>query len=181
MVRPFDDLRDVHVGMPIAVLGGGPSLWVDLDDLPGHARLVGVNYHAARIVHLDYITFLDDPEKSKRLLPHMERHTGRRVSPLSHWSDWELVNVPDFGLTSTFAAWVACLMGGDPILLCGMDCYTTGARYCHGGTMAPHPCQSYPVEIHIDTWRRAATHFARPEAIRAVSGPLVNVFGKYDA
>jgi hypothetical protein len=175
-------LRGVHAGEPIAVLGAGPGLPADLERLPAGAILIGVNHHAIKLgINLDYVAFLDDPRKipGLRELVFSFRALGRLISPLSAWSSFELVNVPDFGLTATFATWIAAKIGGGSIYLCGFDCYQTGAVYCDGSKIPPHPVHDYPLEMHLDVWRRARPHFGDAR-IRAVSGPLVEVFGGID-
>jgi predicted acylesterase/phospholipase RssA len=154
-----------------------------MTQIPMDSIRIGVNHHASLCVAVAYMAFLDSPARVPGLMARMDDHAGRRISPLLGCTDWDFSGVEfwDGGMTSTFATWVACYMGGDPVLLCGMDCYQTGPVYCHGGTMAPHPCHDYPLENHLGAWRLALVHCERSEVIQAVSGPLVEVFGRYDA
>jgi hypothetical protein len=179
-MKLLSEMRDVHAGQPIAVLGGGPSLPGDVERLPAGAVLIAVNYHADHLLEPDYLVFLDSPGHVPRLLDIMPKYESRRISTTPGYTDWRIdVQTWDAGITSTFATWLACFFGGDPVLLCGMDCYTTGPHYFHGLPMTRHPCQGYPLGKHLEPWHKALKHC--DGEIRAMSGPLVEIFGEYGA
>ena len=78
--------------------------------------------------------------------------------------------------SSSLATWLACWLGCEPVLLCGMDCYQ--------GQRSPDAdprdlAYTYPLEQHLKFWRQAFERCPHAERIRAMSGPLVEVFGKY--
>lgn len=184
-MRPATDLRNAHAGRPVAVLGGGPSLPADLDRLPADAVLIAVNHHAFMIgVAADYLVFMDNPYHIPDLIEAVRGYEGRRIAPIYSLTDYDLSTTPgylDAGCTAPLATWLACFMGGDPVLLCGMDLYRGEVRYCHGGHMPLHPAHTYPLDKQLVPWRRVLERFPPPNAIRAVSGPLVDIFGGFDA
>jgi hypothetical protein len=81
--------------------------------------------------------------------------------------------------SSNTAAWFALWLGCDPVILCGMDCYQGEQVYCHPYT-GDAPTFHYPLEHHLRPWVEDARNLCpNPKRLRAVSGPLVQVFGQY--
>jgi hypothetical protein len=81
--------------------------------------------------------------------------------------------------SSNTAAWFALFMGCDPVILCGMDCYQGKEVYFHS-TKRDCPAFHYPLEHHLRPWIEEGRNLLpHPERLRAMSGPLVNVFGAY--
>lgn len=71
-------------------------------------------------------------------------------------------------------------MGCNPVILCGMDCYQGENKYFH-----PYnddvPSFHYPLDFHLRPWKEDARHLCpHPERLKAMSGPLMNVFGSYE-
>jgi hypothetical protein len=164
-----------------AILGGGPSLVDDLKRLPNGCVLISVNDHALYHCAPDYLVHMDnDFEKYTELGDAIKQFHGQIVSPFSN-SD---VKLPkgwwDGGFTSTLATWFALWKGFDPVILCGMDCYQGEVKYCHSRPDFYHPVFDYPLENHLRAWRLAFKHCPTPERIRAMSGPLIQVFGAYE-
>ena len=62
------NLKDSHTGQPAAILGGGPSLPLDLKRIPAGALLFSVNNHALQLTRADYLVFRDSPEKFPGLM-----------------------------------------------------------------------------------------------------------------
>ncbi len=80
--------------------------------------------------------------------------------------------------SSNTAAWFACWMGCDPVILCGMDLYQGERAYFH--EYEDKPQFHYPLEHHLQPWiEEAKSRLPGWERVRAMSGPLVNVFGAY--
>jgi hypothetical protein len=162
-----------------AVLGGGPSLVEDLARLPKDCVLISVNDHALHHCKPDYLVHLDnDFENAPALKAALDVFDGVVVSPFENSG----VVLPkgewwDGGFSSTMATWFALWQGFDPVILCGMDCYQGEEKYCHPRPDFYHPVFDYPVENHLKAWRLAFDHCPHPERIRAMSGPLVDVFG----
>jgi len=162
-----------------AVLGGGPSLPADLFRLPKDCVLISVNDHALNFCKPDYLVHLDnDFEKAPALKAALDVFEGVVVSPFENSG----VVLPkgewwDGGFSSTMATWFALWKGFDTVILCGMDCYQGEEKYCHPRPDFYHPVFDYPVENHLKAWRLAFDHCPHPERIRAMSGPLVEIFG----
>ncbi|MBI5933266.1 MAG: hypothetical protein HY867_06125 [Chloroflexi bacterium] len=167
-----------------AILGGGPSLPADINQLPPDCALIAVNNHAyypIRHCTPDFMVYMDDPQKAPDLAAALREFQGTIVSPFrdSH------VTLPkgqyyDGGFTSALAVWFALWLDYDPVILCGMDCYQGAEKYCHPRPGFDHPVLHYPLENHLRAWRIVAKHVPHPERIRAMSGPLVTIFGAYD-
>jgi hypothetical protein len=175
-------LKNKFEGQPIAVLGGGPSLPEDLKKLPDGTILMGVNQHASKIVKVDYMVFCDVPHDYEPLFESVNKHISRRITPVPGYSDFDLSGVDILGgeMTGTFATWCALFMGGNPVLLCGMNCFQGEKKYFHNDHARSHPAHFYPVENHLNAWRRVFENFEGKERIKVVSGPLTSVFGKFE-
>ena len=173
------DFQDWQRGRPAAVLGGGPSLPEDLKRVPKDALLIAVNYHALKLVDAPFMVYNDEPTTDPRLLAAVESFKGMRVSP-NPTSDIEF-NVPVWTgfFSSNTAAWFALWMGCDPVILCGMDCYQGERAYFHD--YKDQPNFHYPLEHHITSWVEDAKNMLPGwERVKVMSGPLINVFGKYE-
>jgi hypothetical protein len=165
-----------------AILGGGPSLPSDLKRLPEDCVLISVNDHALHHCTPGYLVYMDNHwEKCPELKQAIDTFKGVIVSPFadSH------ITLPkgqwwDGGFTSTLATWFACWMGADPVILCGMDCYQGEIKYCHPRPDFYHPVFDFPLENHLRAWRFALKRCPNPHVIKAMSGPLVEVFGRYE-
>jgi hypothetical protein len=164
-----------------AILGGGPSLENDLTRLPKDCTLISVNEHALHHCHPSYLVHMDnDFERCFELKQALDTFTGIVVSPFAN-SD---VVLPkgwwDGGFSSTLATWFALWRGFNPVILCGMDCYQGDVKYCHPRPDFYHPVFDFPLENHLRAWRLAFKHCPNPERIKAMSGPLVEIFGAYE-
>jgi hypothetical protein len=62
-----------------------------------------------------------------------------------------------------------------------MDCYQGEIKYCHPRPGFHHPVFDFPLENHLRAWRFALKKCPNADVIKAVSGPLVEVFGAYEA
>ena len=174
---PIASLRNVHAGRPGAVLGGGPSLQADLRRIPKDAILIAVNHHAFEyIVCADYTVFLDDVTRFP--VPHEDiRLLGGIMVSRQQESDVDLGG-PDWWqgrFSGHLACWFACWIGCNPVLLAGMDLYQNPPPQDDLKNLA----YQTPLEEHLDGWREAFMKCPHPERIKAVSGPLVEIFGKY--
>jgi hypothetical protein len=165
-----------------AILGGGPSLPSDLACLPKNCTLISVNDHALHHCTPDYLVHMDNKwEKCPELKQALDSFKGVVVSPFAN----SHIALPkgqwwDGGFTSTLATWFACWMGADPVILCGMDCYQGEVKYCRPRPGFYHPVFDFPLENHLRAWRFALKKCPDAHVIRAMSGPLVEVFGRYE-
>jgi len=146
-------VKDRHSGKVAAILGGGPSLHKDLKRVPSGAIFFAVNHYDADI-ETDYTVYND-------------RHTFEFIKPsnsvtLSRFPESDVQMPYETGVLSIIlAARTAREMGCAPILLCGCDC--TGN----------HAKQDVDIDWYLDKWRKENL-----EDIRAVSGPLQQLFGR---
>lgn len=177
----FDGNDAAGVLRPAAILGGGPSLPENLMRLPAQCVLIAVNNHSFYPVHHctpDFMVYMDDPRKAPDLAASLDVFKGLIVCPFSN----SHVVLPkgeyyDGGFTSALATWFALWMDCNPVILCGMDCYQGEEKYCHPRPGFHHPVMDAPIENHLRAWRNVAKHVPHPERIRAMSGPLVEIFG----
>lgn len=175
------DLRDKHTGRPAAVLGGGPSLPADLERVPAGSVLIGVNQHALRLVKTDYLVFLDDPMRFPILRTAVESFDGIRVTRRKGWGDVDLqgeFRIWMGQLSGHLGAWFAYWLGCAPILLCGMDCYQGEQKYFYGDQRSGTGFHAQLL-TNLNGWREVQRMCPHSERFRAVSGPLVEIFGVY--
>lgn len=173
------ELRGRHQGETIIVLGGAPSLPFDLSALTSEAFdgavLIGVNQHAA-ILPLDYVYFRD-PE----VWPAIEALRCAKVAPHCTFEQYGVIHaghIPDFGFSGPEALWIADYMEASMIVLCGFGLFAPGRRYWH--SLAANDA-GHNFESGIKSWQRARDYCKRPDRVRSVSGPLVEIFGGLDA
>lgn len=166
---------------PAAILGGGPSLPKDLKRLPEDCLLIAVNDHAFHHCGPHVLVYQDRLSWSPRVADVMEDFSGVVVCPWKNSHVKLPVDWWDANQSSCLATWYACWMGFSPVILCGMDCYQGDVKYCHPVKYNPAlPIFNTPLNYHLDLWRGAFEACPHPERIRAMSGPLVEVFGKYE-
>ncbi len=189
----MSSLKDRYYDRPAAVLGGGPSLPADLEKLPRGCQpenmktgqhkplLIAVNYHALYFCHPHWMVYNDGPDTDPELLKAVSQHKNIiRVSPDPSSDVIFDVSVWTGFYSSNTAAWFALWMGCNPVILCGMDCYQGEVKYCHPYTK-DQPSFHYPLDDHIRPWvedgRNLLPHVER---LKVMSGPLVNIFGRYE-
>lgn len=172
----LSSLRDKLAGRGAAVLGGGPSLPGDLARLPKGSILIAVNYHALYHCKPEYMVYNDHPESDPLLLQAVKDFAGIRISP-DPSSDVEFdVDVWTGFYSSNTAAWFALWLGCDPVVLCGMDCYTGERVYCHDYSH-DSPAFHYPLDDHLRPWYEEGVHrLPHVERVRVMSGPLARIF-----
>lgn len=178
---PLHTIKGIHCGHPAAILGGGPSLPDDLARLPPECVLIAVNNHALYYCNPDYMVFMDIPNAQEfpELANAVETFTGLRISqtPLSD-VDIKGSGYWDGGFSSTLATWFGCYLDCNPVILCGMDCYQGEKKYPYERDFY-HPAMDAPLADHINAWRPALKKCPHPERIKAMSGPLIELFGQY--
>jgi len=179
-IRQYENF---YGGRPIAVLGGGPSLPADLAHVPAHGVTIAVNHHALLLMETDFMVFCDDPANIPALQAAIRNFSGLRISPQEAWSDFILdARWWDGGFSSALAVWAACWFGGDPVLLCGMDCYQGSVKYFYDRYLeepgSRHPAHEFGLEANLAAWRPAFHCCPRPERITALSGPLREIFAQ---
>ena len=180
MTELMSAYKDKFKGRPAAVLGGGPSLPSDMKKLPKKCILIAVNYHAQYLCHPQFMVYNDHPESDPILLEAIRGFDGIRVSQ-EPTSDIKY-DVPVWTgfYSSNTAAWFALWMGCDPVILCGMDCYQGERAYFH--EYEDKEVFHYPLSHHINPWLEDAKNMLPGwQRVRVMSGPLVGLFGQYEA
>lgn len=167
-----------HVGRPAVCIGGGPSgPWAFVPFFggvaPRDAVVLSANDHGYRcglFPPVDFIVACDDG------MGEVCRPYGAPIISPKRWADIRDLHRVDnnSGRLAVYAAWV---MGCAPIVLIGMDCYD-GATYFDRPD-AVSAGNNKTIEQHIRRWRQL-TELAPGIMIRATSGPLLEVFPKFD-
>jgi hypothetical protein len=177
---------------PALVMGGGPSLPGDFElvmEAGIDPMLISVKQHA--LIYCfgtegfspDICCFLEDPDapdQGELRTALMMAPQTYRVSPFYRWTNVS-IDEPWWqgGFSSTLAVWFACAAGFEQVLLAGMDCYQGTRKYWYDRPGYAHPCFDSPLENHLAAWRPVFERVPNAERIRAVSGPLVEVFGRW--
>ena len=182
MKYKMSELQDLFPNRPAAVLGGGPSLPGDMERLPAGCLLIAVNEHASQICKPDFVVFSDNPRMHPELLEVVENAGGPvRVSENQEFSDVH-IDMPIWtgNYSSCFAAWFGLHLGCNPVLLCGIDCYQRPQPYFHPWDK-PVPAMNFDLAFHLRPWVEEGVHkLPHKERLKAMSGPLMGVFGKYE-
>lgn len=162
-----------------AVLGGGPSLPKDLEKLPKDCMLISVNDHAFHFCKPHVLVHQDELKWAPAVREVLKTFTGVVVSPLedSH------ILLPrgwwDENQSSALATWYALWSDYNPVILCGMDCYQGPVKHCPPSTYHSEMFD-FPLDFYTRPWvEDCKNSVPHPERIRAMSGPLVNVFQPY--
>lgn len=181
---PHQTLLNKYVDRPAGILGGGPSLPDDIARLPKDAILIAVNDHALNWCEPEFMVFMDDPHQVPDLIDAIPNYKGIKLCPNPDHSDVDIKGAGwwDGGFSSPFAVWLAFHLGCKPVLLCGMDCYQGDVKYANTDRRVPapdHPVYTYPLENHLRAWRTAMKKCPDVSIIKAMSGPLVEMFGEF--
>lgn len=177
----MSELKGRFRGNAAAVLGGGPSLVEDMKHLPAGCLMIAVNYHGLyHCDHIDFMVYNDAPEVNPLQENAVRAHRTVHVSP-DPSSDVEFdVDVWMGHFSSNTATWFALWLGCDPVILCGMDCYQGEVKHCPPSSY-DSPVFHYPLDHYTRPWAEEGVHKLKPlSRVKAVSGPLVSVFGKYE-
>ena len=159
------------------ILGGGTSLIRDLKQTPININVckIAVNHHA-NILFPEYAVVED-------------RHTMELMKDNQDsiiLGRHDLVNidiskeVPYWRNGGMSALYIADYLGFDKILLCGFDCWKVAQRWhWHDEIFKLNP---WNYDIHpevMEAWQEVKEHLKNPERVRAMSGPLTEVFTQW--
>lgn len=181
----LSEMRNKHKARAAAVLGGGPSLIEDMRRVPSGSVLIAVNYHG--LYHCpevfgrdpDYMVFNDAPSTNPLMERAVNEHRVTHVSPEPTSDVLFDVEVWTGHYSSNTAAWFALWMGCNPVILCGMDCYQGAVKHCPPSTYHS-PMFDMPLDFYTRPWTEEGLHrLPNVERVKAVSGPLVEIFGAY--
>lgn len=176
----LSELKDKFWGRAAAVLGGGPSLPSDIEQLPPGCLLIAVNYHAFYYCKPHFMVYNDPPETNPLQEYAVKQHKAIHVSP-DPTSDviFDVESVWTGHFSSNTATWFALWLGCDPVILCGMDCYQGPVKHCPPSTYSS-PLFDMPLDFYIRPWvedgMRVLPHVER---VKVMSGPLTDIFGAY--
>ena len=104
---------------------------------------------------------------------------GVLLSVLAEYGDYGPItgqNHFNLGCSGYFAAWCAWYLGGDPVILCGMGLYQ-GKKFYLDSDNTPKK-DAGTLNFQKKEWGRIFDYCENLN-IRAVSGPLIDVFGQY--
>jgi hypothetical protein len=175
----LSSLKDKFNHRPAAVLGGGPSLPTDMQRLPEDCILIAVNYHGSYYCAPDFMVYNDTPETNPLQVKAVREHTAIHVSPEPTSDVIFDVDIWMGHFSSNTAAWFALWLGCDPVILCGMDCYQGAVKHCPPSDYYV-PQFDYGLDFFIRPWvEECKNRVPHPERLRAMSGPLVSLFGAY--
>lgn len=128
----FADLLLKHKGQRICVMGGGPNLVSDMEQVKADV-VISVNGHGAGIRKPDYVVAMDNQHTAKGvdMRKYIRMFTDAPI--IGPWGtceyqvmSWPLQ--PKFMLSGVVASWVASMMGAHPVILAGFDCYGGDAK-----------------------------------------------------
>lgn len=165
---------------PAAILGSGPSLPEQLARVPKGCILFSVNLKPMTLCLPDFAVFCDDimGPTIRDYMAETGNDLTERISILDRWSDYRLPQKHWYnGFSASLATWAALHLGCNPVLLLGMDCYRSNPTHFDGfHDVSKH---AYPLENYFRAWRPALKHCPHPERIKAMGGPLVELFGEW--
>jgi hypothetical protein len=181
-MKPMSTYRDLYAGHPAAVLGGGPSLPGDMEHLPADCLLIAVNHHAFAYCKPDFMVYNDDPKQWPDVMRVVKEHQVVLVSPEPSSDILFDVDVWTGFFSSNTAAWFALWMGCTPVILCGHDLYQGPVKHCNPTPYDDNKMLNQPLDFYFRPWEEEArARCPHPERMRAMSGPLVSLFGQYEA
>jgi hypothetical protein len=188
-------------GQPILVIGGGPSANRDLPRLVREgfnpACVIGANEHATQQL-LYTVHFLVNCDKNhcmkkgpdntaipmESYLRPYAREAGALIVNRYEWADVLLKNWHFNGNSGMTAICVAAALGGNPVVVTGLDCWGSGRGYFYDPSPPPIMDEKgnvkEPPRAEAIRRFRGLMKFCMGANVRPVSGPLCNVFPKWD-
>ena len=192
MKPSIKELKGIHNGSPIVVIGGGPSVLKDLDKIPLEqfykCIFISVNQHAWKAdIKPDYMVFMDSPRHRDYLMRFIEiaRLIGvTKIGPrqVGEWTDYDLdVDYWFNDWSSSIATWLACYMTDQDVILLGMDCYQGDKKFFHNDedTAPPQGTHTLKLDEYLKSWK-GIDRCERPERIKVISGPLKQILSDYE-
>lgn len=183
-------LFDRWAGQPILVIGGGPSVNKDLPALVEAgvrpACVISANDHGKEqnFFPVDLAVNVDKMHCLKKCpMEPLMRAMGVPVINKHSWADFRLADWTFAGNTGLTAIAVAAALGGNAVIVTGIDMWHGGRLYFHdGSTPKPHKLRHMkPGLTKHDQMRLAPLRdFTRGANIRPVSGPLTAFFPVFD-
>lgn len=189
MQRVISELFDAYRGKPILVIGGGLSVTDDLPRLTDFrpALVLSANEHGVKQGQfpIDYIVHCDKMHclRHTPMAPYL-RQFGKPL--ISRWATAD-VRLEDWrfnGNSGTTAVAVAAVLGGSPIVVTGIDLWSSGRKYFYdittGLTAAQRRLAKAPIISQPDRRLRPLREFVKGAHVRPVSGLMAGSFPAYD-
>jgi hypothetical protein len=191
-------LFDRWAGKPILVIGGGPSALPDLfrlDQNDNIAAVLSANQHGCHQTRfkVDLLVNVDKIHvELKCPMENVLRPYGIPIANRHSWPDYRLADWSFSANSGITAIAVAVALGGCPVIVTGVDMWTSGRKYFHDADIVSAFCAKKPVPMkrrggNQDIQTRSAmrrlaglSEFARGAHIRPMSGPMCGVFPRYD-
>lgn len=172
------------------VLGGGPSIDGDFDLVMNgcdpwivSVKQHGLIYLAQQGMASDACCFLERPGSAGQDGLRVALLMSPGLYLISPFDGWSHVRIDEpwwnGGFSSSLAVWFACAAGFERVLVGGMDCYQGVRKYWYDRPGYCHPSIHSSIDDNLSAWRPALERCPHSERIRAVSGPLVEVFGRW--
>lgn len=122
-----------YAGRPIVVMGGAPGLPEEVKRVNDASCWISANEHGAKLRKCDYIVYVDRIHQQKR--QPFERILAKYKTPtisLCFTADYRIPNWDEthyLGNCGFHSAWVAWMLGANPIILCGFENYRNGTYW----------------------------------------------------
>lgn len=131
-MKYFTDIARTHKGKRIIVMGGGPMLADDIEDLKGDIW-ISVNDHGAKLRPVDYVVAMDDIhcEKKVNMINLIREVTDAPIIGPFRQNDIFLTDWPGYPrrkFSGLVATWIAWALGGWPVILAGFSGYAGEGR-----------------------------------------------------
>lgn len=186
MSHAITELLYKHYDKPALIIGGGPSVLEDLPGLPEHYFdcVISANEHGFKQPKfaVDYIVNVDkrhtvtgEPMKW-RLAPY-----GKPIINSHSWADYRLLDWRLAGNSGITAIAVAVILGCDPIVVTGVDCWQANQLYFHSkeglqNRAVGQKFKPYLLEQVGSFVRSREGYYAN---LRSLSGPIKEKFGTF--
>lgn len=183
-MQNISEFIHAHLGRPALILGGGMTMIEQAQRAPANCVLFSANQHGALWRKCDFVVSIDNLAQKKLAREDGSQYQLREltgdtpiISPRRNLADIRLMAQPtsSSGVTAAYCAWI---MGCAPIILAGMDCYTSGV-YWHF-KKAVSTGARMTLANHFNRWR-ALTKAAPGIEVRAMGEPLSQLFALYSA
>jgi len=175
-MQRIETYKDTHKGQTCAVLCGGPSLPLDLRNLPEEMDvLIGVNQHSL-ILPCDYIVFSDrhmwpliESIKDCKYITHLNKFDTNRTIHAGIW--------PPMGYSGQRAIYAADYMGFEKVYICGMNQYDQNEKreYWWEGPQCKEMQKHTHCKADLGRVKEFIDSLNHPERIYFVSGQLKEI------
>lgn len=173
------------------MIGGGPSVSADLQQLVtwgvNPACVISANAHGGKQTIFPVDIGVNVDKVHNILKVPMEKHMreglpGALIVNKHSWADYRLPDWKFAGNSGLTAVALACVLGGNPVICTGLDFWHTGRDYFH----APAPPVKQHRQVRAAVVRRdrermlPLREFCAGASVRPMSGPLLEMFPKFD-